>query len=433
MSMRKMIAAAVIAANAAIPMAANASSITIDSVAQRWPWNNKVDITYTVTDGASQEGGVYAGVDFTIAIPGYEPVTVPGPSAETGGTGSRQHSFTWTAPSGIKAKDVTITATLFPTNEPLNDYMIIDLATGAVEYERLLATQSDSNERYNTTEYKTAKMVLRKVPKWSDANTLPNYAVVSALGGYPTGHSALTADNGSIEIFGSGRNSRVYRQPDKDYYLSIFNLTVGQYDTVTGGSKTSDTQCKQGTGYNSVRNGEGESDVSYLTATNAIVANETGTFFQRLNYRTGLYFDYPTEVMHEIAARAGATTVYLWGDTTDGYADYAVDVNSGNTRQVATKKPNAWGFYDMCGLGYDYCLGSLRNNVENNRPNLSSVGVFEPSTESRDPQGHPFKGGGAFSIDITDSNKGRPFRASHRGVITSTRGNGAYRVAYIAE
>ena len=28
-----------------------ATTITVDSVVQRWPWNNKVDITYTVNDG----------------------------------------------------------------------------------------------------------------------------------------------------------------------------------------------------------------------------------------------------------------------------------------------------------------------------------------------------------------------------------------------
>ena len=48
MDTKKLIAAATIAA---VAMAANAASVTIDSVAQRWPWNNKVDITYTVTDG----------------------------------------------------------------------------------------------------------------------------------------------------------------------------------------------------------------------------------------------------------------------------------------------------------------------------------------------------------------------------------------------
>ena len=437
-TMKSLLAAT--AFGAVIPAAFAESSIAIDSVTQRWPWNNKVDITYTVTDGQSREAGVYAGVDFTIAIPGVGTQVVHGyeigASAETGGEGSKRHTATWTAPAGVKATDCTVTATLFPTNVPSgNDYMVIDLSDGKVIYEGLMATQADSDTRYNTSAYKTTKMVLRKVPKWADAATLPNYgSTLAALSGYPTGHSGFNSgDSGSSEITSSGKNSRVYRKPDKDYYLSIFNLTVGQYDTVTGGSNTSDTQCKQGAGYNSVRNGGNETDVSYLTATNAIVANETGTFFQRLNYRTGFYFDYPTEVMHEIAARAGATTVYLWGDTRDGYADYAVDVNSGNTKQVATKKPNAWGFYDMCGLGYDYCLGSLRVNVGSGRPNLSEIDVFKPSTETRDPQGHPVKGGGAFSQNITEGTYAGTFRASHRGVIQNTRGNGAYRVAYIVE
>ena len=438
-TMKSLIAAT--AFGAVIPATFAASSIAIDSVTQRWPWNNKVDITYTVTDGQSREAGVYAGVDFTIAIPGVGTQVVHGyeigASAETGGEGSKRHTATWAAPAGVKATDCTVTATLFPTNVPSgNDYMVIDLSDGKVIYEGLMASQDLSNARYNDNEYKRTKMVLRKVPKWSDAATLPNYAAVSALGGYPTGHSGFdSGDSGSSEITSSGKNSRVYRKPDKDYYLSIFNLTVGQYNAVTVGSSTSAIECKQGAGYNSVRNGEDETDVSCLTATNAIVANETGTFFQRLNYRTGFYFDYPTEVMHEIAARAGATTVYLWGDTTDGYADYAVDVNSGDTR-VGKKKPNAWGFYDMCGLGYDYCLGSLRNAVASGRPNLSQIDVFEPSTETdatRNPDGHPFKGGGAYSNDITNGNDGKPFRASHRGVVTTFRSKCAYRVAYIAE
>ena len=419
---------------AAVAVGANASSITIDSVAQRWPWNNKVDITYTVTDGQNYEAGVYAGVDFTVSIPGRGSFTLPGPSAETGGTGSRQHSFASTFPSGIKATDCTITATLFPTNVPLNDYMIIDLASGAVSYERLLATQEDSNARYNTTEYKTSKMVLRKVPKWSDASTLPNYSEIAALSGYPTGHSDLNrGDSSSQRIIGSGRNSRVYRQPDKDYYLSIFNVTVGQFETVIGGSDTSNTKCKQGAGYHALRNGGTGNDYSYAVATNAVAINATGTFLQRLNYRTGLYLDYPTEAMHEIAARAGATTVYIWGDTADDYADYAVDLNSGNTLYVATKKPNAWGFYDMCGLGYDFCLGSLRINVENDRPNLSDQGVFTPSTESRVPQGFPIKGGGAYNVSIADSSSGKTFRASHRGVCFYNDGGTSYRVAYIVK
>ena len=133
------VSAAAIAASA---MAANAaSSITIDSVQQRWPWNNKVDITYTVTDGQNRAGGIYAGINFAITIPGYSTQVVSGnslaASAETGGPGSRQYTVTWTAPGGVKATSCSVTATLFPTNVPSgNDYMIIDLASGAIIYER---------------------------------------------------------------------------------------------------------------------------------------------------------------------------------------------------------------------------------------------------------------------------------------------------------
>ena len=64
--------AVVLAAIAAIPMAANAASITIDSVQQRWPWNNKVDITYTVSGGQDVAAGVYARIEFTANIAGTE-------------------------------------------------------------------------------------------------------------------------------------------------------------------------------------------------------------------------------------------------------------------------------------------------------------------------------------------------------------------------
>ena len=45
-------------------------SITVDSVVQRWPWNNKIDITYTVGGGQNVAAGVYARIVFTANIGG---------------------------------------------------------------------------------------------------------------------------------------------------------------------------------------------------------------------------------------------------------------------------------------------------------------------------------------------------------------------------
>ena len=416
---------AAVATGMSIPTAAlAASSISVDSVTQRWPWNNKVDITYTVTDGANHEGGVYAGVEFTITVPGRGSFTVPGPTAETGGTGSRQHTFAWSAPSGIKATDCTVTATLFPTNTPSDDYMVIDLATGAVAYERLLATQVDSNFRYNTPEYKTTKMVLRKIPKWSDRATLPNYeGTLALLSGYPTGDDDIKMNTVA------GKNNRLYRTPDKDYYIGIFDVTESQYNLVTGVASPGTSIAPKNLRYQLFRSETAvslssldDNDARAAVLTNAVtaVASDTGSFFQRLNFKTGLYFDYPTEVMHEIAARAGTTAVYFWGsDTTNGYENYVsckIDGANGENL-VGTKTANAWGLYDMNGLGYDWCYGIVRsdrlyNTGSYSQVNLQSQGIFVPS-KSRSTgvyDAEPVKGGGSYSEDIDKE----AFRASNR-------------------
>ena len=138
-----------------------ASSITIDSVVQRWPWNNKFDITYTVVDGqsltADGNGDVYCKVVFYATIGGqtYEidGVTDLGASASNG-----QHTVTWTPPFSLRAKDFncTMTAQLRSSDTPSgDDYMVVDLETGTISFEGMLYSQELSDARYNTDIYKT--------------------------------------------------------------------------------------------------------------------------------------------------------------------------------------------------------------------------------------------------------------------------------------
>ena len=86
---------------------------------------------------------------------------------------------------------------------------------------------------------------------------------------------------------------------------------------------------------------------------------EIAEFFAALSERVGgktgggVLFALPTEAQWEYAARAGTTGPYP-AATLEEIAWFG-DENDGGTRDVATKKPNAWGLYDVCGNLWEWC------------------------------------------------------------------------------
>jgi len=75
------------------------------------------------------------------------------------------------------------------------------------------------------------------------------------------------------------------------------------------------------------------------------------TFCRWLSKRTGKQYRLPTEAEWEYACRAGSTSVFGFADAPNELPDYAwYKANSdAENHDVAKKKPNAWGLYDMLG------------------------------------------------------------------------------------
>jgi formylglycine-generating enzyme required for sulfatase activity len=75
------------------------------------------------------------------------------------------------------------------------------------------------------------------------------------------------------------------------------------------------------------------------------------TFCRWLSKKTGKQYHLPTEAQWEYACRAGTTYAFGFGDDPGQIGDFAWCKANSDTEphEVAKKKPNAWGLYDMFG------------------------------------------------------------------------------------
>lgn len=387
-------------------------TVTIDSVAQRWPWNNKVDITYTVADGTDMAKAAtgekpYYKIAFTATIDGTE-YPIDGSKDIIAKTTTGTHTVTWTnAPSGVRASNCKMGAKLYSTSAY---YMIVDLDTGHFAFDGLegsdtpTATPTASNARYNTDLYKTDRLVLRRVPRTAAADA--TYA-----SGYPTGLSDTTK-------WYQKNNTATNWVTGIDYFIGVFELTYTQYQKVmTPQSVVTSMKPKYGETYATLRN-------SHAPRQKLNSDSSSISFMERLNAITGLSdFDLPTGVMSEIACRAGTSSnyCYFYGSNSSN-ANYFW--NATNTHDVGGKLPNRWGLYDVAGNGYEMCRDGhgLDNMADSPDP-------WTPAAEGSDGK-HLCRNGGQAGDGIDSSShqaSANYFRSdSEMGVVS-------FRVSFAAQ
>ena len=104
-------------------------------------------------------------------------------------------------------------------------------------------------------------------------------------------------------------------------------------------------------------------------------------FCKWLYDRTGVFYRLPTEAEWEYAGRAGSNTAYSFGNDASKLGEYAwyVDNSKEKTQPAGTKKPNAWGLFDMHGNAAEWTIDQyMPDFYSQNKGMLADNPVAEP-------------------------------------------------------
>ena len=389
------------------------------SAASRTPWDGRIDVDFTVYMPVS---GTTAAISLS-ATDGAETYTASTledvPAVTTSGT----YRVVWNIAEDypdLYAQTFTITVAAsvasFTPDDQSGNYMVIDLSGGTNAQSYAVSYLTNAPAGGWTDEYKTSKMVLRKIP----------------AGTFEMGTRGTDWPN-NMQV-----DDRLHNVTFTNaMWAGVFEVTQRQWELVKGNRpsyfKKEDCYIKrpvENVSYTAIR---GQTLGAQWPVSGDVDAD---SFLGLLRVKTGeVHLDLPTEAQWEYACRAGTTTALNNGfNLTNDIHDASLDLvaryrvtgssssssdTSKGTAEVGSYNSNSWGLFDMHGNVWEWCLDWYMDQ-------LGNTAVTNPVGPDSGNQGRVLRGGSYATGSSTMLTRqcASGYRDNHADASSNSRMNG---------
>ena len=204
--------------------------------------------------------------------------------------------------------------------------------------------------------------------------------------GSPTTEKGRNEDEGpqievEVQPFWMEEHETTWKEFEQ-FALKHIQQSRKQTDTLTARDRQADAHAAPTALWGTSPIHDNKGKAGYPAAGMTIYAAQT--YCKWLTIITGRYYRLPTEAEWEYACRAGSKTAYSFGDDDSELDDYACwfESNFGDVDKVKSRKPNAWGLYDMHGNVAEWVLEQYaKDTYANRKPDTFAAPVKPPLTK----------------------------------------------------